>query len=86
MTCCATLFNGDKPVYNKQQGDKGYEIREEALLQLLPFVGCNLPRVQHAALMSLERMAEDQSPGMSFLFWLFVGGHVFSSTLFCEEA
>lgn len=49
-------------VYNKQQGDKGYEIREEALLQLLPFVGCNLPRVQHAALMSLERMAEDQSP------------------------
>ncbi|CAN0226501.1 unnamed protein product [Pylaiella littoralis] len=49
-------------VFNQPQGEEGLEMRTEALSQLLPFVACPTPRVQHAALWSLERMAEDQSP------------------------
>lgn len=52
------------PVFNQPQGEEGLEMRTEALSQLLPFVACPTPRVQHAALWSLERMAEDQSPGL----------------------
>lgn len=50
-------------VYNQVQEDEGLEMRMEALSQLVPFLACPLPRVQHASLWSLERMAEDQSPG-----------------------
>lgn len=38
-------------------------MRAEALSQVLPFVSCSRPRVQNAALWSLERMAEDHSSG-----------------------
>lgn len=57
-------------VFNQPQGEEGQEMRTEALSQVLPFTSCNNnnintsnPRVQHAALRSLERMAEDQNPG-----------------------
>lgn len=50
-------------VYNQVPEDYGIEIKAEAVSQLLPFFSVALPRVQHAALWSLERIAEDQSPG-----------------------
>lgn len=52
-------------VFNQPQGEEGLEMRTEALSQLLPFIACSRPRVQHAALWALERMAEDQSPGLA---------------------
>ncbi|CAM9729618.1 unnamed protein product, partial [Ectocarpus sp. 12 AP-2014] len=48
-------------VFNQPQGEEGLEMRTEALSQLLPFIACSRPRVQHASLRALERMAEDQS-------------------------
>ena len=38
-------------------------MRAEALSQVLPFVSCSRPRVQNAALWSLERIAEDHTSG-----------------------
>ena len=49
--------------YNQPQGDEGLKMRAEALSQVLPFVSCSRPRVQNAALWSLERMAEDHTSG-----------------------
>lgn len=60
---CLIFFFFFSKVYNQVQGDYGLEMRAEALSQLIPFIMCPRPRVQHAALWSLERMAEDQSPG-----------------------
>lgn len=50
-------------VYNRPSELEASEIRVEVLSQLLPFLSSSFPRIQHASLLSLERLAEEHGSG-----------------------